>query len=235
MLFGEDKTAGAIGVDDKNEPKPKDVPQVGLREMNAMAGAFAAGADAHEDPDREDPHMLRYVEEEMRRRRGEDMDGPTPENEVANQNDETGQPGGPGRKDDDDVAERYLTGIVEVALPVEFKFKNIEDTERAKAELLRKQERNRNRNDHSQGGAQNAQNISTGAGGNFSSNFALHKKELAVAQKAGSNGHKNQNTTERGICNQSNDGKGKRDRAENVASDDYVFKRWMNNEKKRKH
>jgi hypothetical protein len=35
--------------------------------------------------------------------------------------------------------------------------------------------------------------------------------------------------------NQSNDGKGKRDRAENVASDDYVFKRWMNNEKKRKH
>ena len=27
----------------------------------------------------------------------------------------------------------------------------------------------------------------------------------------------------------------KRDRAENVASDDYVFKRWMNNEKKRKH
>jgi hypothetical protein len=41
-----------------------------------------------------------------------------------------------GAEADEDGADRWLTGIVEVQLPVEYKLRNIEDTERAKAALL---------------------------------------------------------------------------------------------------
>mgnify|MGYP006081288497 FL=1 len=206
-----------------------------------MAGAFAAGARGA-DPDAEDPHMLKYVEGEMARRRGtegvsgsdvsvaERANAQNPHDALWQQT--QSQKSKP--RDDDESADRYLTGIVEVQLPVEFKFKNIEDTERAKAELLKKQIRRRDG-----GGQLNAPTHVPPSGGNFSSNFALHKKQFAAnlnQNKKEAKGHgANSHGTNTAPITGGHDNKSKRDRAENVASDDYVFKRWMNNEKKKKH
>jgi hypothetical protein len=199
--------------------------------MNAMAGAFA-GESLTRDPDAEDPHMLQYVEAELAKRR--QASGGEPSGVAETAEDKPKPPPGASLwetpaslaaapRDDEESADRYLTGIVEVQLPAEVKFRNIEETERAKAELLKKQRRREFRGTGA-GGAR------ADAGGNFSSNFALHKKQLAAAQKHGARGSQPPPPRAHGEARPQ-----KRDRAENVASDDYVFKRWMNNEKKRKH
>ena len=199
--------------------------------MNAMAGAFA-GESLTRDPDAEDPHMLQYVEAELAKRR--QAGGGEPSGVAETAEDKPKPPPGASLwetpaslaaapRDDEESADRYLTGIVEVQLPAEVKFRNIEETERAKAELLKKQRRREFRGTGA-GGAR------ADAGGNFSSNFALHKKQLAAAQKHGARGSQPPPPRAHGEARPQ-----KRDRAENVASDDYVFKRWMNNEKKRKH
>jgi hypothetical protein len=199
--------------------------------MNAMAGAFA-GESLTRDPDAEDPHMLQYVEAELAKRR--QASGGEPSGVAETAEDKPKPPPGASLwetpaslaaapRDDEESADRYLTGIVEVQLPAEVKFRNIEETERAKAELLKKQRRREFRGTGA-GGAR------ADAGGNFSSNFALHKKQLAAAQKHGARGSHPPPPRAHGEARPQ-----KRDRAENVASDDYVFKRWMNNEKKRKH
>ena len=199
--------------------------------MNAMAGAFA-GESLTRDPDAEDPHMLQYVEAELAKRR--QAGGGEPSGVAETAEDKPKPPPGASLwetpaslaaapRDDEESADRYLTGIVEVQLPAEVKFRNIEETERAKAELLKKQRRREFRGTGA-GGARGD------AGGHFSSNFALHKKQLAAAQKHGARGSQPPPPRAHGEARPQ-----KRDRAENVASDDYVFKRWMNNEKKRKH
>ena len=199
--------------------------------MNAMAGAFA-GESLTRDPDAEDPHMLQYVEAELAKRR--QASGGEPSGVAETAEDKPKPPPGASLwetpaslaaapRDDEESADRYLTGIVEVQLPAEVKFRNIEETERAKAELHKKQRRREFRGTGA-GGAR------ADAGGNFSSNFALHKKQLAAAQKHGARGSHPPPPRAHGEARPQ-----KRDRAENVASDDYVFKRWMNNEKKRKH
>jgi hypothetical protein len=199
--------------------------------MNAMAGAFA-GESLTRDPDAEDPHMLQYVEAELAKRR--QASGGEPSGVAETAEDKPKPPPGASLwetpaslaaapRDDEESADRYLTGIVEVQLPAEVKFRNIEETERAKAELLKKQRRREFRGTGA-GGAR------ADLGGNFSSNFALHKKQLAAAQKHGARGSQPPPPRAHGEARPQ-----KRDRAENVASDDYVFKRWMNNEKKRKH
>ena len=200
--------------------------------MNAMAGAFA-GESLTRDPDAEDPHMLQYVEAELAKRRQASgvSDVSTREGHDANRRAppaaaslwETPAALASAPRETEDSADRYLTGIVEVQLPAEVKFRNIEETERAKAELLKKQRRREFRGTGA-GGAR------ADLGGNFSSNFALHKKQLAAAQKHGARGSHPPPPRAHGEARPQ-----KRDRAENVASDDYVFKRWMNNEKKRKH
>ena len=199
--------------------------------MNAMAGAFA-GESLTRDPDAEDPHMLQYVEAELAKRR--QAGGGEPSGVAETAEDKPKPPPGASLwetpaslaaapRDDEESADRYLTGIVEVQLPAEVKFRNIEETERAKAELLKKQRRREFRGTGA-GGAR------ADLGGNFSSNFALHKKQLAAAQKHGARGSHPPPPRAHGEARPQ-----KRDRAENVASDDYVFKRWMNNGKKRKH
>ena len=133
-------------------------------------------------------------------------------------------------RETEDSADRYLTGIVEVQLPAEVKFRNIEETERAKAELLKKQRRR----DHRGMAGAEVEAGGSPPGETGSSNFALHKKQHAAAQKHGARGGKGSTAMQpppphaRGETRPQ-----KRDRAENVASDDYVFKRWMNNRRRR--
>ena len=119
-----------------------------MRVMNAMAGAFAGESSAARDPDAEDPHMLQYVEAELAKRRqasgvsdvsttGDDANRRAPP--AAASLWETPAALASAPRETEDSADRYLTGIVEVQLPAEVKFRNIEETERAKAELLKKQ------------------------------------------------------------------------------------------------
>ena len=114
--------------------------------MNAMAGAFAGESSAARDPDAEDPHMLQYVEAELAKRRqasgvsdvsttGDDANRRAPP--AAASLWETPAALASAPRETEDSADRYLTGIVEVQLPAEVKFRNIEETERAKAELLK--------------------------------------------------------------------------------------------------
>ena len=218
-----------------------EAPKAGLRTMNAMAGAFAGESSTARDPDAEDPHMLQYVEAELAKRRQASGLSEPSGSAVAPSDAALAPPASASLwetpaalasapREEEESADRYLTGIVEVQLPAEVKFKNIEETERAKAELLKKQRRRDFRGGSGGGGGALA------AGGNFSSNFVLHKKQLAAAQKHGARGGNASTAMQpppphaRGETRPQ-----KRDRAENVASDEYVFKRWMNNEKKRKH
>ena len=242
LALGDDKSAGAAQKNAKTNEE--DVPKAGLRQMNAMAGAFSAGAEC--DSDAEDPNMLRFVEDELakRRRAGEgervrveEKDSATDLNRTSSSLWETPAELLNVPREDEESAERYLTGIVEVRLPMEYKFRNIEETEAAKAELLKKQRR-RDPFSGSRAGASGDE-----GGGNFSANFALHKKQFAAQIKANQN--REYPSRHRGDADASqktpterpSDGGNRRrqNRAENVASDEYVFKRWMNNEKKRKH
>ena len=240
LALGDDAPDAAAREKDA-EMSRDEAPKAGLRTMNAMAGAFAGESSTARDPDAEDPHMLQYVEAELAKRRQASGLSEPSGSAVAPSDAALAPPASASLwetpaalasapREEEESADRYLTGIVEVQLPAEVKFKNIEETERAKAELLKKQRRRDFRGGSGGGGGALA------AGGNFSSNFALHKKQLAAAQKHGARGGNASTAMQpppphaRGETRPQ-----KRDRAENVASDEYVFKRWMNNEKKRKH
>ena len=94
---------------------------------------------------------LKYIEDELAKRRGA-AGGPPAGDEPAaapgaltaaslyeTPEDLRAATAPPGAEGDEDGADRWLTGIVEVQLPVEFKLRNIEETERAKAALLEAQ------------------------------------------------------------------------------------------------
>jgi len=66
-------------------------------------------------------------------------------------------------EEEQESGERWLTGITEVALPIQYKLKNIEETEIAKRELLTKQA---NKTGHAS------------LPSNYSVNFKQHKKEF---------------------------------------------------------
>ena len=103
---------------------------------------FAAGAAV--DVDGEDPNMLRYIEQELAKRRGaggdEGGDGAGPSGGGAKSAEErlwdTPDELRMKKTEGEETADRWLTGIVEVQLPADYKIKNIEATERAKAKML---------------------------------------------------------------------------------------------------
>jgi len=105
---------------------------------------FAAGAAV--DVDGEDPNMLRYIEQELAKRRGaggdEGGDGAGTSGGGAKSAEErlwdTPDELRVKKTEGEETADRWLTGIVEVQLPADYKIKNIEATERAKAKMLEK-------------------------------------------------------------------------------------------------
>lgn len=137
----------------------------------------------------------------------------------------------------EETADRWLTGIVEVQLPMDYKLKNIEETELAKAKMLEKTRR--------RGGGAGQYHRPEGGGSalypgmsapaplpkrqqqpaNLSANFSLHRKMFARSFGQG----RGATTTMQEYV-----GAPKAQKAENVASDDYVFKRYVNNERKKK-
>ena len=204
----------------------------------ALGGAFSTGAA--EAAEGEDPNMLRFIENELAKRRagaGGGGGGEEEEEEEEGRRREmteeeklwvTPAELSVRKMEGEETADRWLTGIVEVQLPMDYKLKNIEETELAKQKMLEKTRR---------GGAGNRGDRPPGMPppppvpkrqqqpANLSANFTLHRKMFArsFGQGRGS-------TT----AMQEYVGAPKAQKAENVASDDYVFKRYINNERKKK-
>lgn len=84
----------------------------------------------------EDPNMLKYVEQELAKRRGKNLDTENEaENDVKSAEDELYKI--PDhlkvkRRNSEESSTQWTTGIAEVQLPMEYKLRNIEETEAAK-------------------------------------------------------------------------------------------------------
>ena len=209
-----------------------------------MSGAFSAGAAVHTDG--EDPNMLRYVEEELAKRRAgdattrddvrADAPAPTPRDEDSLWDVPANLAA--TRREDDESAARHMTGIVEVQLPMEYKMRNIEETERAKRAILE-----RARGDEGDAAARGADTSVAARGAHeqrldrkmFASSFGKGggPRGDASSRARWREGEDERRNAARAPGGGGGGGGGGRGAASEVASDDLVFKRWMNNEKKR--
>ncbi|CAM6084850.1 unnamed protein product [Calypogeia fissa] len=84
----------------------------------------------------EDPNMLKYVEQELAKKRGKDSGKPV--EEVKPAEDELyiiPEHLKVRRRNAEESSTQWTTGIAEVQLPIEYKLKNIEETEAAKKQL----------------------------------------------------------------------------------------------------
>lgn len=90
----------------------------------------------------EDPNMLRYVEQELAKKKGKNMDAADRvENEVKQAEDELyniPEHLKVKRRNSEESSTQWTTGIAEIQLPIEYKLKNIEETEAAKKLLQEK-------------------------------------------------------------------------------------------------
>ncbi|KAM7501102.1 hypothetical protein LguiB_000006 [Lonicera macranthoides] len=90
----------------------------------------------------EDPNMLRYVEQELAKKRGKKIDvADQVENDIKHAEDELYKI--PDhlkvkRRNSEESSTQWTTGIAEIQLPIEYKLKNIEETEAAKKLLQEK-------------------------------------------------------------------------------------------------
>ncbi|KAL1533159.1 Protein COP1 SUPPRESSOR 2 [Salvia divinorum] len=84
----------------------------------------------------EDPNMLRYVEQELAKKRGKNIDAENQvENEVKRAEDELykiPEHLKVKKRSSEEQSTQWTTGIAEIQLPIEYKLKNIEETEAAK-------------------------------------------------------------------------------------------------------
>jgi len=84
----------------------------------------------------EDPNMLKYIEQEMAKKRGREL-GIVTEEVKAPEDDLyiTPEHLKVRRRNGEESSTQWTTGIAEVQLPIEYKLKNIEETEAAKKQL----------------------------------------------------------------------------------------------------
>ncbi|EEF42980.1 protein COP1 SUPPRESSOR 2 [Ricinus communis] len=89
----------------------------------------------------EDPNMLMYVEQELAKKSGKNVDATQVENELKRAEDELytiPEHLKVKRRNSEESSTQWTTGIAEVQLPIEYKLKNIEETEAAKKLLQEK-------------------------------------------------------------------------------------------------
>lgn len=101
----------------------------------------------------EDPNMLRYVEQELAKRRGKNIDEANQvENEIKHAEDELykiPEHLKVKRRNSEESSTQWTTGIAEIQLPIEYKLRNIEETEAAKKLLQEKRLMGRTKTDSS--------------------------------------------------------------------------------------
>ncbi|KAL1816471.1 hypothetical protein ACET3Z_019045 [Daucus carota] len=99
----------------------------------------------------EDPNMLRYVEQELAKKRGKVIDDVNQvENEIKHAEDELykiPEHLKVKRRNSEESSTQWTTGIAEIQLPIEYKLRNIEETEAAKKLLQEKRLMGRTKTD----------------------------------------------------------------------------------------
>ncbi|RWR94478.1 Hepatocellular carcinoma-associated antigen 59 [Cinnamomum micranthum f. kanehirae] len=99
----------------------------------------------------EDPNMLNYVEQELAKKRGKSIDAANPvDNDLKRAEDELyviPEHLKVKKRNSEESSTQWTTGIAEVQLPIEFKLRNIEETEAAKKLLQEKRLVGRTRTD----------------------------------------------------------------------------------------
>jgi len=139
--------ARAAGVDANTMLKPSEHCNASAASSSAtvagraLADAFQGGKAETSEP--EDPLVEQYVQEQLRKRRGADEEHHSRTDDgVGISADEkaklyqTPRELDSHRHIEEEGPEKHLSGIVEVKLPVEQRMKNVEATERAKAQML---------------------------------------------------------------------------------------------------
>ncbi|KAL6968756.1 Protein COP1 SUPPRESSOR 2 [Sarracenia purpurea var. burkii] len=89
----------------------------------------------------EDPNMLRYVEQELAKKKGKNLLANQAENGIKHAEDELykiPEHLKVKRRNSEESSTQWTTGIAEVQLPIEYKLRNIEETEAAKKLLQEK-------------------------------------------------------------------------------------------------
>ncbi|XP_038877898.1 protein COP1 SUPPRESSOR 2 [Benincasa hispida] len=89
----------------------------------------------------EDPNMLKYIEQELAKKRGRTVETEAAENDLKQAEDELykiPEHLKVKRRNSNESSTQWTTGIAEVQLPIEYKLKNIEETEAAKKLLQEK-------------------------------------------------------------------------------------------------
>ncbi|KAL5122143.1 Protein COP1 SUPPRESSOR 2 [Glycine soja] len=101
----------------------------------------------------EDPNMVKYIEHELAKKRGRKIDAADQvENELKRAEDELykiPEHLKVKRRNSEESSTQWTTGIAEVQLPIEYKLKNIEETEAAKKLLQEKKLMGRTKSDFS--------------------------------------------------------------------------------------
>lgn len=101
----------------------------------------------------EDPNMLKYIEQELAKKRGKSIDvNDQVENDLKHAEDELykiPEHLKVKKRNSEESSTQWTTGIAEVQLPIEYKLKNIEETEAAKKLLQEKRLMGRAKSDFS--------------------------------------------------------------------------------------
>lgn len=101
----------------------------------------------------EDPNMLKYVEQELAKKKGKNIDAANQvENDLKRAEDELyiiPEHLKVKKRNSEESSTQWTTGIAEIQLPIEYKLKNIEETEAAKKLLQEKRFMGRTKNDSS--------------------------------------------------------------------------------------
>jgi len=141
-------------------------------------GAYQQGVKDTTEDEKEIKYMKIYIEDELKKRRGQDTETDSGEAETSKRKlDPTeemlkkiNEEGKVQQKRGGE--ENWAAGITEIPLPISVKLRNIEETERAKAKLLSGKKDEDNKKSKKRRGRD-------GDVGNFNSNFNRHQRDYA--------------------------------------------------------
>ncbi|KAH6815904.1 integrator complex subunit-like protein [Perilla frutescens var. frutescens] len=173
----------------------------------------------------EDPNMLRYVEQELAKKRGKNIDEENQvENEVKRAEDELykiPEHLKVKKRSSEENSTQWTTGIAEVQLPIEYKLRNIEETEAAKKLLQEKRLVGRTKTDSSIPSSFSADFFQRGK--DYAEKLRKEHPELYKDKGANANGleSKNQDSVA--------DGGGRRQ----AATDEFMLERFRKRERQR--
>jgi len=131
------------GVVKEKEEKPEEEEKYGLQERDPFGGQFTESSTAAFSVEHEDK-MNQFIERKLEERRGrqKDVDAKAPEGSTQYRSideralEDHGHEDMTLTTDPIEDANRWLTGIQEVQLPIEYKIRNIEDTEEARKKAM---------------------------------------------------------------------------------------------------